>query len=477
MRNNVRSLTQKANKAVQKGKYAHALRAYLALEELEPKKGEWPRRAADMYRRLNQSSQAIETLGRAVQAYSNAGFLVKAIAVCKLILHIDPSHKETQKRLAGLNAERGLPGTTSLEYSISNKKSAAPIAAMPTLIANASPRRSARRTIPPGAPIDSVALKDIIPGAVSKLRRGSHSGISEIPLDLEDVEILGNVDFASPLRTTPLFSHLNQASMELLIERVELIELAPGDILFREGDVGSKLYVVADGTVEVISGGTRAQVLSQLGHGEFFGEIALLTEQPRSATIQASRNRPVQLLGIDRTIVSDLVDQDPRILSVLLRFLRDRLLDRFVHTSSLFAAFTERERKTISGRFLFLEVEPRSVIIEQEEQVEGLYVMLSGQAELVRRTPNGTEELLSIVGSGGICGEMSLLARAPAVATVRTISKSFVLMLPSIVFHDLIMTHPHVLSVVAELADEHRKMFEAAVRGDSEYQNRRVDLI
>jgi NADH:ubiquinone reductase (H+-translocating) len=72
-----------------------------------------------------------------------------------------------------------------------------------------------------------------------------------------------------------------------------------GQVIFREGDRGDWLYVVADGEVEVLREGGRAETpLRRLGRGECFGEIALVSERPRSATVRAVTASNV--LAVDR---------------------------------------------------------------------------------------------------------------------------------------------------------------------------------
>ncbi len=512
MAKDARKLKDIATKAVDKGKYEKALDAYLALEQLEPGDGSWSRRAADMYRRLKRNPEAVVALERAADRYAKVGFLVKAVAVCKMILQIDPEHSATQARLAELQDSRGIPAArkpapapaepqpepvpappaepAAVTEAIDDLAieldggEAGELEIVPTQIA-AAPRR---RTLPPGAPLEQVSLRDVVPGSQPAVHAdgSTSSDMIEIPLELDDLEeievdagdLAGAVDAAeaeASLRGTPLFSALGPDALRSFINKVVLVELDAGETLFRQGDSGQTLYVVAEGEVAVVNEGPPRVQLSRLGEGSFCGEIALVTEQPRSATIEATV--ATELLAIDRDVIGDLVEDEPEVLQVLLRFLRDRLLNSLIATSPLFAPFAGEEREMLASRFKFLEAEPGAVLITQGHRAEGLFVMLSGQAEVVMATPDGERRRLATLASGDLSGEMSLLSNGPAVATVRTTSKAFLLELPGDDFRQVIMTHPQVLMFVGDLAEERRRRYEAILAGDAEYETSHLDLV
>jgi MFS family permease len=106
------------------------------------------------------------------------------------------------------------------------------------------------------------------------------------PADPRDVALL---------RRTPIFAPLGPANIERVARNVEPMKAGAGDVVIREGDVGDRFYVIADGTVAVSRGGAA---LATLGPGDFFGEIALLRDVPRTATVVAEE--PCELLALDR---------------------------------------------------------------------------------------------------------------------------------------------------------------------------------
>ena len=93
----------------------------------------------------------------------------------------------------------------------------------------------------------------------------------------------------------PIFTPLPGASLEHLASRLVPLRLDAGTVIVREGDAGDRFYIVAEGTVEVSQ---YERALSELGAGDYFGEIALLRNVPRTATVTTRTN--VVLYALDR---------------------------------------------------------------------------------------------------------------------------------------------------------------------------------
>jgi CRP-like cAMP-binding protein len=90
---------------------------------------------------------------------------------------------------------------------------------------------------------------------------------------------------------------LPQATIEQLAASLERATIAGGAAVFEEGEHGDRVYVVAGGCAEVLRGTTRVQTL---GRGECFGEIALLRDCVRAATVRAATACPLELATLSR---------------------------------------------------------------------------------------------------------------------------------------------------------------------------------
>jgi anion transporter len=125
------------------------------------------------------------------------------------------------------------------------------------------------------------------------------------------------------LRAVPLFAGLPRDTLARVVGELDEVEVAAGDVIVEEGATGDALYVVSQGTVEIRVGGDG---LSALGPGEWFGEMALLTGDARSATVIAFT--PAVLLRLPKARFIALSERQPTLLREITRVLCERLAQR-----------------------------------------------------------------------------------------------------------------------------------------------------
>jgi CRP-like cAMP-binding protein len=416
----LRRLKDEAAQAVEKGKWRKAAELYDQLAAAVPEDPSFLHRGGEAYRRLGRQSDAIARLARGAALYAQKGFLLKAIAACKIVLEIEPQHTDTQRQLAALCAEQRRQSR-------------------PVLGAGA---RGAQ-ALAPGQPLASLPLGKVLPDTRELEPHVVELAAAEPP-DWEPMPLSGT----QVLPKTPLFSALGEPELRRLIERSRLVRVTPGELVFAQGDPGDALYVVAQGEVAVsyATGSGPDIELARLGDGAFFGEIALLCDHPRSATVRAVR--PAELIAIGRDVVAELTALSPEALSLMVRFVRDRLLDTLLTTSPLFAQFSPADRQSLAARFRFLEIESGHTMVVQDERSPGLYVIAAGRCAVSR-----SGEPVAALGPGDLFGEASLLSHQPASASVRTQGKCYLLELARAAFAEVIVTHPPVLEYAHAVAE------------------------
>jgi CRP-like cAMP-binding protein len=114
------------------------------------------------------------------------------------------------------------------------------------------------------------------------------------------------------LRDSELFENQSPEVIRAVLAQGQLVEFGPGQVVFRQGEEGDRLFVVKSGVLEVIASptdGSEPTVVAYLGTGEVMGELALLTGSPRSATVRSPEH--AVLFAVDKAVFLDLMDVLP----------------------------------------------------------------------------------------------------------------------------------------------------------------------
>jgi CRP-like cAMP-binding protein len=132
--------------------------------------------------------------------------------------------------------------------------------------------------------------------------------------------MLDVLERALALGAAPLFAGLPPAALVPLAELCADVDLQPGDVLCREGELGDSLFVIVRGRVAVEQHG---RAVAQLGAGECVGELAALDWEPRSATVTALE--PTELVRLERDDLMDQLGDHPELARALAVVLTGRI--------------------------------------------------------------------------------------------------------------------------------------------------------
>lgn len=129
----------------------------------------------------------------------------------------------------------------------------------------------------------------------------------------------------SPLARVALFKELPEPGLQMLAERGRPKQFAKGAVIMRQGDASDALHVITHGRVRVErdQAGDTPLVLAELGVGDVVGEMGLLDNSPRSATVTTLEDTGT--LEIHATVMALVVMQFPQVAAALLRTLSRRL--------------------------------------------------------------------------------------------------------------------------------------------------------
>jgi len=122
------------------------------------------------------------------------------------------------------------------------------------------------------------------------------------------------------IKRVPLFSHCTKRQLEAIASQADEIDIAEGRSLVEEGERGREFVVIIEGSADVIRKGRR---INTLGSGDFVGEIALLLNTPRTATVTTTA--PTRVLVLTDRAFRHVAQEMPSVHESLLKGLADRL--------------------------------------------------------------------------------------------------------------------------------------------------------
>ena len=122
------------------------------------------------------------------------------------------------------------------------------------------------------------------------------------------------------LATVPLFSECTKRELQSIAATAKEVDRKEGAVLVKEGDRGIGFFLIIEGRAGVTVGKKKVR---SLGPGEFFGEISLLDDSPRSATVVAET--PVRMLGLTSWAFKRLIQDNPAIAPRLLKSIASRI--------------------------------------------------------------------------------------------------------------------------------------------------------
>lgn len=266
----------------------------------------------------------------------------------------------------------------------------------------------------------------------------------------------------APAPKLPLFGELAPPALEQLLAEWSLRELAAGEPAIEEGDEGREAFVVVRGHLEARRGtGDEAIVLADLGPGALFGEMALVSDAPRAASVIASE--PVQLLVASRESLEKLAERTPKIGQRLSEFCRARMVSNLMRHSAILGAVEASERASLMARFETRSFKPGERLVTYEQETEGLFLIASGAVNVVGRDADGDELQVAQLGPGDIVGEIGLVLRRPATADVIATHPTVAMELRHEEFQEAIRQHPNLLRELYDLATKREDEMRSVV--------------
>ncbi|HEY1554760.1 MAG TPA: cyclic nucleotide-binding domain-containing protein [Kofleriaceae bacterium] len=264
----------------------------------------------------------------------------------------------------------------------------------------------------------------------------------------------GFKDLPESLHAIPLLSSLSEAAFRRVLGTLVLRRLPVGALAIREGEAGNSFFFVAGGQLRVFAtdGLGRQTELAKLGENAVFGEMALLSAQPRSASVDCVTE--VDLLEVGRQSLAALADELGPVAEALHGFTRERLLGNLMATAALFKPFNRMQQRDLLRRFTSHDVAAGTVVIQEGEAGRGLFVVLAGELDVARRAADGEPVPLGALKPGDVFGEIALVRHGRTTATVIAQRPSTVLFLAREYVARIVEGVPEIKSYLEALAED-----------------------
>eukprot|EP00698_Gefionella_okellyi_P008508 TRINITY_DN210_c0_g1_i2.p1 TRINITY_DN210_c0_g1~~TRINITY_DN210_c0_g1_i2.p1 ORF type:complete len:3780 (+),score=1127.00 TRINITY_DN210_c0_g1_i2:350-11689(+) len=257
--------------------------------------------------------------------------------------------------------------------------------------------------------------------------------------------------------------HMNPMDRARLSDAFETREFQPGDVIVRQGDRGDAFYVIESGEAKVVKDGATPRTVNNLSEGQYFGELALLNDDPRAATVIAETAMKVAVLSADafeRLIPDEVragmqeaaadygsgvparpVPQFKRRVGVSAetdnigdnatpaeRVFHEKELDEIevidgvLRNNMLFKDLDQEHLSAVIDSMYKCTFNDGDVVIEQGDDGDAFYVVQSGEFGVWKDMDDGKgSQRVGTIPSGGSFGELAVMYNMPRAATIRAI--------------------------------------------------------
>lgn len=273
------------------------------------------------------------------------------------------------------------------------------------------------------------------------------------------------------ISSTDLFLNLSKETKEHLERSFHKVNFVKNKVVIKQGEHGNALYLVATGSFSVyVTNDGKKQKLGEVKPGSCFGEGALVTDEPRNATVVCDQSGIVY--RIDRNEFKRAFKDRSEELKAFVRLISRR--SRALHRS-VFRPEPRRIKELISSVSLFQGVGTKLIseleqqmewiflpggetLMRQGDKADGMYVVVNGSLVYEVRNDQGLVVSTGNFSKGDIIGEMALLTGEPRTATVVATLSCEIVKISTVAFESVFSKHPpSMLAITKLIADRFTK--------------------
>jgi len=228
---------------------------------------------------------------------------------------------------------------------------------------------------------------------------------------------------AAKIRTTLsksfMFATLDVKQQDIVVAAMSVNNYAPGDTVIKQGDDGHELFIVGAGKLKcckLFDGKPEETYLKTYEPGEVFGELALLYNAPRAASIYAEGE--AELYSLDRDTFNHIVKRST--------IERRQKYEEFIQKIEILHELDSYERQKICDCLQTEEFHAGDLIIKEGDDGEKFYLIQEGSAEALKKNAQGVDEVVFKFKENDYFGELALLNGDKRKATIRVTSERMV---------------------------------------------------
>ncbi|WP_164012618.1 cyclic nucleotide-binding domain-containing protein [Pyxidicoccus trucidator] len=252
----------------------------------------------------------------------------------------------------------------------------------------------------------------------------------------------------------PILSHLSREAFVALLEVLDVRAFFPGQAVVEEGTQGASMFAMVEGRADVLrtlEGGERKSA-GTVAPGDFFGELALVSQGPRLATVVATER--AVLLELTRERMEAVAVRYPQVGAVVEAFYRRRMVENLLRSNPLLSKLTPEQKAAVSRDFQLRTVSAGEALLTQGQPGDAFYVVLRGRCTPWLEQPFGRRVALAELREGDVFGEISLLLDKPVSATVCADVEGVMLRLERAAFEKHLLSQPGLKGMLMRMGTE-----------------------
>ncbi len=323
---------------IAKKNFSKAVEVLRAQTQAKPHDRRLRLQLADVYVMAGQDRMAIPVLMTLADQEASDGFAAKAIAILKRIEKIEPGRRDVEERMAKMIQDKSrrtlnvpkpanLPAISSsgMNFGFEEIDSSSEIE-----LGVSTPAADAIPSFDPGPMIDALPSADaFLPEpAIAPPPAAAPAPAQDLVAEFDDSFAVEPeaAPAAKPGLSTPLFDGFSPEELVAVMRGLELVSFEAGDVIVAEGAAGDSMFILTTGRVKayVKTPKGKSMKVQEFEEGDFFGEIAVLTGKPRTATLTAAVD--CECLELSRDNLDEITKTHPGVREVLKKFQKERAL-------------------------------------------------------------------------------------------------------------------------------------------------------